>query len=164
MLLFSAVHWGTLSVCLIVYSPYEQLYYPSIIVMSAFAMGGTATLSIATLSINFYSVIIYAPTIFARFHHDGGDLEVVMLSIMALLSTLYILIVSAASSRNYYYAITNREIAEKSAKELRVHNINDALTQLNNRMYFNNCFIDDWKRCDRFNCPRHNIRSIMTDY
>ncbi len=157
LVLFSALHWGILSAWLIEFSPYHQLHYPAIIILAAFAVGGTATLSISHSIRNTYSLFMFLPTILAFLWQGQNDTEDTVLIILATITIFYIIHASAASSRDYYCAITNHRLAEERAAKLEMLSITDALTQLKNRMYFNQRLKEDWKGCNR----AQNVLTIM---
>ncbi len=163
MVLFSALHWGVMSAWLIDISPYNQLNYIAMIAMAAFAMGGTATLSIARSIRSIYPLFIYLPSIIVVFFHGEDSSEAILLSSMAVFSAIYILFASESSSKDYYSAISNRELAEQTAGKLHTLSITDSLTNLYNRMLFNERLIDEWNRCQRSNLSL-SIMMIDLDY
>lgn len=160
LVLSGALHWGMMTAWLVQYSPYQQLQYPAMIILAAFAVGGTATLSISTPIRKLYALFMFVPGITALLLNGGNSMESFNLSIMAIFAVIYILNASAASSSDYYAAINNHELADQRAEKLEILSVTDALTQLKNRMYFNERFDEEWSRCIRY---QHNLCVMMID-
>lgn len=133
LILFSGLHWGFMTAWLVLTPEYEILYYPSITIMVAFAMGGTATLSISPLIRKYYSIVLLAPTVLILTASGTATLEHLILSLMGILAVIYILIASNASSKDYYSAIQNHELAIERAAELEKMAHTDSMTGLPNR-------------------------------
>jgi diguanylate cyclase (GGDEF)-like protein len=153
MILFSSAHWGAISAWLIWEVDYPELRYPTMITMAAFAMGAPSTLSISTLIRRLYPIIIYLPAVTIVLVQGRFGLESILLATMAILSTAYITIAAKASAQDYYESIANHELAEQRAQQLHELSMTDPLTKLRNRMYFEQRFAKDWKRCNRSSLP-----------
>lgn len=152
LVLFSALHWGLLSAWILYSNEFPQLNYPYMIMLAAFAIGGTTTLSISREIRIFYPVLMFIPALLQGLLFDENSLFL-MLSLLALLSYIYVLEASRVSSEDYYKAITNGKIAAERAHMLEKLSNTDPLTLLKNRLYFNSRFIEEWKRCGRLQIP-----------
>ena len=159
LILANGFHWGLLSAWLIVDPDFERLHYPLMIVLAAFALAGTVTLSISHVVRILYPLCVYSPTIIVlillRYHS-----EYIMLASLALISLVYIIDAAKITSRDYWEAIQNHQIAIERATQLEFLSITDPLTQLNNRMYFNDRYQEEWTRCSRLGVP---VSVLMVD-
>ncbi|MES9972049.1 MAG: GGDEF domain-containing protein [Candidatus Thiodiazotropha sp.] len=148
MVLMNGLHWGLLTTWILTQPELEKLHYPAMIVVAAFALGGTATLSISRSIRILYPLCIYCPPIgiliFLKFSP-----EYVLLATLALFSLVYIMDAAKMSSKDYWEAISSRQMADQRAKQLERLSITDPLTQLSNRMYFNERYQEEWKRGHR---------------
>ncbi|MES9955268.1 MAG: diguanylate cyclase [Candidatus Thiodiazotropha sp. 6PLUC2] len=151
MILFSALHWGVMSAWVIYGSPYKELHYPYMVILAAFALGGTAILSISFFTSTIYPLLIYVPTIAIGKFFFGDEDQ--LLAVLALFSTIYVIEAARVSRRDYWTAIRSKKEAEDRALELEKLSITDPLTGLYNRMYFNEHFIEEWSRCSRLQIP-----------
>lgn len=158
LILFGAFHWGILSAWIIFGGSYQELHYPYIIILAAFAIGGTSILSISRLISVLYPLFIFVPSLIIGF--VAGGTENYVLIFLALLSIIYVLEASRASHNDYHAAIYNHMIADERAKMLEELSTTDQLTGLKNRMYFNNQFAEKWNNCIRFQLP---IAILMID-
>ncbi|MCU7811637.1 MAG: GGDEF domain-containing protein [Candidatus Thiodiazotropha sp. (ex Notomyrtea botanica)] len=151
MILFSALHWGTLSAWIIYGSPYQELHYPYMIILAAFALGGTAILSISFFTSILYPLLIFVPTVTTGKIMTTGEDN--MLAVLAIFATVYVLEAARVSRKDYWNAITSHKEAKEHAIQLEKLSITDPLTGLHNRMHFNQRFIEEWARCSRLQTP-----------
>lgn len=161
MILFSALHWGVMSAWVIYASPYQELHYPYMVILAAFALGGTAVLSISFYTSIVYPLLIYVPTVTVGLLFFGDEEQ--MLAVLAFFSTIYVLEAARVSRRDYWTAISSKQEAEDRAVALEKLSITDPLTGLYNRMYFNDHFLEEWSRCSRLNIPL-SLMMIDIDY
>jgi diguanylate cyclase (GGDEF)-like protein len=122
------------------------------IILAAFALGGTATLSISRAVGILYPIFVYAPSIVSLLVLDYQS-DYRLLAVLAIFSMVYVIDASRQSGSDYWEAIGNHQIAEERAELLEQLSITDPLTQLKNRMYFNKRYEDEWKRCNRLKIP-----------
>jgi diguanylate cyclase (GGDEF)-like protein len=152
LILANALHWGLQTVWILMHEEYAQLHIPMIIIMVAFALGGTVTLSISRRVRIFYPIFIYAPAIITMLFLQANP-EYVILAILAALSVIYIMDAARSVSDDYWEAIHNHQIADERTKQLEKLSTTDPLTQLKNRLFFNKRYREDWKRCSRLRTP-----------
>lgn len=76
-----------------------------------------------------------------------------LMTLCAAFALLYVLEASRLSRDDYWTAIASQKVAEDQASVMEKLSITDQLTRLNNRMYFENRFIEEWDRCGRMNVP-----------
>ncbi len=150
-ILAGAVHWGLMTAWVIFTGEYNELHYPFIFIVAAFAIGGTLTLSISRKIRVFYPLFIAGPT-WLLLIFIGGT-ENMVLAILGLLSLAYVVEAARVSASDYWQAIDNHRIANERARAMEQLSITDPLTKLNNRMYFNRRFSEEWKRCSRLQIP-----------
>lgn len=144
-------HWGVTSAWIVFGSSFQELHYPYLIILSAFAIGGSIVLSISPRVRIFYPFIIFFPSFISGLF-IGGE-ENYLLAILLMFSLFYILDASKISRNDYWNALYScREVARK-AKQLEKLSVTDQLTGLNNRMYLSRRFSDEWKRSCRVNSP-----------
>ncbi len=158
MILASALHWGLLSVWVIEFSEYQKLHYPYMIIIAAFAMGGTVTLSISREIRIIYPLLIFMPSIIIGIINGGSENYVLVT--LAIFSLVYVLEASRLSSNDYWEAIKNHQLATQRAIEMEHLSTIDPLTGLKNRMYFNRKLSEEWKQCNRLQVP---ISIMMMD-
>ncbi|PID98427.1 MAG: hypothetical protein CSA83_01330 [Actinomycetales bacterium] len=91
------------------------------------------------------------PTV-ALLLYRGGE-ENMLIVICATFAMIYVLSISRLSHDDYWAAIASHKVAEDQAKVMEKLSITDQLTRLNNRMYFENRFTEEWDRCGRLNVP-----------
>ncbi len=147
LVLTGALHWGVMSAWLISSGQYPQLYYIYMIILAAFAIGGTAVLSISRVIGVLYPMLIFLPGLFMFLFVAGSDN--VVLTVLALFSMLYVLEASRVSRNDYWASVLNNSLAEERALQLEQLSITDRLTGLSNRMHFDERFEEEWKRCER---------------
>lgn len=151
-ILLNALHWGTLTAWIIINPAFVELQYPLIIILAAFAMGGTSTLSISRLISILFPLFIYFPSI-STLAFTGFQAEDFLLAGLAIFSLIYIIDASRITHKDYWRAIRNHALAEERSESLERLSITDPLTQLKNRAYFIKRYNDEWKRCDRLQVP-----------
>jgi diguanylate cyclase (GGDEF)-like protein len=152
LILANALYWGVLSAWILMHSQYEQLHYPAIILIAAFALGGTVPLSISPRVRILYPLFIYVPAIATMLIVQYNP-EYVVLAILAIFSLIYVMDAARRVGHDYWEALTSHQIAEERAEQLEQLSTTDPLTQLKNRLYFNKRYRADWKRCNRLKTP-----------
>jgi diguanylate cyclase (GGDEF)-like protein len=151
LILIGALHWGILSAWVIFGSSYQSLYYPYMIILAAFAIGGSAILSISQTIRILYPLFIFMPTFFTGIMIGGSENYV--LATLLIFALFYVFEASRVSRKDYRSAIYSRREADERAKQMEQLSITDQLTGLNNRMYFSKNFPHEWKRCSRLEIP-----------
>lgn len=151
LILIGALHWGILSAWVIFGSTYSSLYYPYMIILAAFAIGGSAILSISqTIRIS-YPLFIFMPTFFSGIIIGGSENYV--LATLLVFALFYVFEASRVSRKDYLNAIHSRREAYERAKQMEELSITDQLTGLSNRMYLSKIYPHEWKRCSRLKIP-----------
>ncbi len=148
LILANALHWGMQTAWILMHTEYAPLHYPAIILVAAFALGGTVTLSISRRVRIFFPMFIYVPSIITMAFTQYNQ-EYVLLAILALFSLVYIMDAARLISHDYWEAIHNHQVADERTKQLEQLSNTDPLTQLRNRLYFNKRYREEWKRCNR---------------
>ena len=145
VILIEAFYWGVLSAMIIFGNYNGALHYPFMILIAAFAIGGTIILSISRKISDFYPLLMFGPTLIAGAIIGGAENYVLLT--LAVLSIFYVLDASRVSHDDYHKAIYNHSIVEEKAKQMEQLSITDQLTSLHNRMFFNNRYTQVWKCC-----------------
>lgn len=161
LILIGALHWGILSAWVIYGSSYQDLYYPYMIILSAFAIGGSVILSISQTIRILYPLFIFIPTFITGIIIGGSENHV--LATLLVFSLFYVFEASRVSRKDYRSAIHSRWQADERAKQMEQLSITDQLTGLHNRMYFSKSYPQEWKRCSRLEVPL-SILLIDLDY
>lgn len=157
-ILTSASHWGLLSAYIIYSGNYQGLHYPYMIIIAAFAIGGSGVLSISRLISILFPMLIFIPTFI--YGAIVGGMENYVLLTLGILSILYVLEASRVSHNDYHKAIFSHRVAENRAVKMEQLSITDQLTSLKNRMYFNQKLTDMWSCCSKYQVP---LSIIMID-
>lgn len=151
LILIGGLHWGLLSAWVIFVSSIQNLHFLYMIILSAFALGGTTILSISSTIRKIYPLFIFLPTLITGLIVDEKDIY--LLSILIIISLLYVYESTKFSHNDYWSAIINYKEADVRAKQMKQLSITDQLTGLHNRMHFNSRLSNEWKRCSRLKSP-----------
>lgn len=157
-ILLGALQWGVMSAWVFYDNQLSTVQAPILIVLAAFAMGGTSTLSISRTIRMYYPCLLFLPSILF-FLWDGKPLSYLYAGLIAA-SWVYIHVASASAEHDYWQAISNSLIAEERAKDLEKLSVTDPLTQLKNRMYFDAEYEKEWQRSARL---KSSISILMID-
>jgi diguanylate cyclase (GGDEF)-like protein len=152
LILANGFQLGIQATWILLHEEYAQLHYPSLIMIAAFALGGTVTLAISHAVRIFYPILIFLPPIGSLIFLESSP-EHFLLGILALCSLVYITDAAGLASRDYWKAINSHRVAEHRATQLELLSTTDPLTQLRNRLYFNKRYRQEWKRCNRHEIP-----------
>ena len=161
LLLFNALHWGLLTTWILFSNEYPELKYAYMIIAPAFAMGGSAVLSISRLVRLLFPILVFVPSMIVGF--AVGDEETKVMMFLAAISLIYILEASRTSYNDYHNSITNQGLAEERALKLENLSQTDPLTGIKNRLYFNQQYVQDWKRAQQNKMPLA-VMMIDLDY
>lgn len=113
LILISCLHWGVISAWIIFNADYPELHYMYIVILAAFAAGGTATLSIARKVRVFYPLFMFGPSVLIAIFIGGG--ENYILALLAVLTTMYLLDSSRVSAEDYFRAKHHQKNAENKS-------------------------------------------------
>lgn len=150
-ILLGAMHWGILSAWVIFIGDYPGLHYPYMVILAAFALGGTSVLSISRVISIAFPLLIFIPSLAIGLRTGGTENFVMFL--LAVISLVYVLVAAKATHKDYYAAVDNHRLAIEKAFELEKLSLTDQLTGLNNRMYFNQKYTEAWDQCCRSKLP-----------
>ena len=156
--LVSALHLGLVTAWIVTHAQFDKLHYFFLIATTAFAMAGTANLAISKEIRRCYPYFALLPSILAGLVIEGE--ENLFLAILAIFALFYIVSTAKIAAADYWNAVHNNMLAEDRALLLEKLNNTDPLTKLHNRLYFDSCFIKEWKRCTRQASP---ISLMMID-
>jgi diguanylate cyclase (GGDEF)-like protein len=158
MIILVGLFWGLLSCWVMFFSPYEQLKYPYMAILSAVGIGGTTVLSISRAIAYSYPFLIFVPSILMALFIGGGENHT--MSCLALLSMAYVVEASRTTRNDYESAVHNRILAEERSQQLKKISTTDELTGLKNRKYYNEQIFLEWQGCRRSKLP---ISILMYD-
>lgn len=158
-ILVSALHWGVLTAMILAYNNGTSIYHLALIVLPALAMGGASALSISNALRFLYPLVLYFPPLVV-FISERDSLSLIY-GLCMLISYAYVISASKYSRENYWSSVYNHLIAEQRASELERLSTTDQLTQLKNRMYFDNEYDEEWRRSFRQKAP---ISIVMIDF
>jgi diguanylate cyclase (GGDEF)-like protein len=151
ILLFNAFYWGSFAGWIIASDQYTELYYPYMVVLAALGIGGPTVLSISKVVSVAFPLLTFGPTLLLLLVKGGA--EDMIMATLALFALLYVLNSSRLTRKDYWSAITSQKVAEDQARVMEELSITDQLTQIRNRMYFENRFSEEWSRCGRLRVP-----------
>lgn len=157
-ILAASAHWGGMTAWIIYDPALAELQMLAMLILPAFGLGGACTLSISSEIRILYPTLMFVPCISVLVYQGGTD-NMLVAALMTF-SMLYIFSSSRSSHNDYWEAITNHMVAEERAELMEKLSTTDPLTQLKNRMYFDNEFAREWKRSSRLKCP---LSVIMVD-
>ena len=144
LILVGALHWGVVSSWVIVSGRVDELRVVFMIMLPAFAMGGTVVLGISRLVRLVYPGLVFGPSLLGL--AVGGGREDHILIGLALCSVGYVLVASRTSSADYWSAVRNARDAGDRAEMLEIVNVTDPLTGVKNRLWWNTEFDAQWRR------------------
>lgn len=142
--LIGALHWGLMSAWVFYDASLDELESAILIVLAAFAMGGTSTLSISRTIRLFYPALLFLPSI-TVFLWQGAENDYLYAGLI-ITSWIYIYFASLSAEFDYWQAVSNSLIAEARAEELEKLSSTDPLTQIANRMFFDTEYDKEWQR------------------
>ena len=149
--LAGALHWGIVGYWVLSHEAYASLQNYMIISIAVFGLAGTTALSISDQIRTLFPLFFMGPPALALLIR--GDEQDLTLAAMGMLAIAYVLVTARTSSRDYWHAIRNRELAEQRARQMEQLSITDQLTGLKNRSFFDKRFRSEWKRNDRQRSP-----------
>ncbi|MDX1452960.1 MAG: GGDEF domain-containing protein [Oleiphilaceae bacterium] len=157
-ILASAAHWGGMTAWIVHDSALLEVQMLAMLILPAFGLGGACTLSISSEIRTLYPTLMFVPLLSVLIYQGGT--ENLLIAALMTFSMLYIFSSSRSSHNDYWEAITNHMVAEERAELMEKLSTTDPLTQLKNRMYFDNEYAREWKRSSRLKSP---MSIIMVD-
>lgn len=158
LILLVAITWGLLSAWVMVFSPYEHIKYPYMVILSAVAIGGTSVLGISRTVANLYPFFIFLPGVVSILIIGGSENNI--MALLALLSTVYVIDAAKTTRKDYESAVWNSLLAERRSAQLEEVSVTDELTGLKNRKYLNEKLAMQWSQCQKDQLP---ISILMYD-
>ena len=158
-ILIAGFHWGLmLAIILLHLDGHSAITDIWIIVTISMAISGSMVLSISNKIRIYYPLLLILPGLCSLII-DGGTDQWVIIAI-GIATLIYLQTTTKIANTDYWDGIKNRFLAEKRAKEMEKQSYTDQLTQLNNRMYFDQKFSEEWKRSTRSQSP---LSMLMLD-
>jgi diguanylate cyclase (GGDEF)-like protein len=150
-ILFGGLHWGIMCAIILFHWDDSSARYIWIVVTFAVAIGGSLVLSISNAIRVYYSIALIMPSVCTMVLYGGYEQWVI--AAFAILALLYIQATAKVINADYWSGIKNRFLAEKRAEEMHQLSHTDQLTQLNNRMFFDGRFAEEWELSSRMTSP-----------
>jgi diguanylate cyclase (GGDEF)-like protein len=150
-ILFAGIHWGVMFAIILFYWDDSGMPYIWYLVTMSLAIGGSVVLSISNTIRVLYPLALVVPGLCILFIFGGN--EQWAFATFSILTLLYIYVTTKVTNADYWSGVKNRFLAEKRAKRMEQLCHTDQLTQLNNRMYFDQKFSEEWKRSLRTKSP-----------
>ncbi len=157
-ILAASAHWGGMTAWIIHDPSLANLQMLAMLTLPAFGLGGACTLSISSEIRILYPTLMFVPCLCVLIYQGGTDN--LLIAALMTFSMLYIFSSSRSSHNDYWEAITNHMVAEERAELMEKLSTTDPLTQLKNRMYFDNEYAREWKRSSRL---KSALSVIMVD-
>lgn len=159
--LVAGAHWGMMSVVILLEGNLSGIHYVWTIATMAFAIGGAIILSISNAIRLFYPLFLVVPSVCVFIILGGTELWI--LAVSGIITLVYVHSTTKVTNADYWEGIKNRFLAEKRARKMEQLSRTDQLTQLNNRMFFDLKFAEEWKRGSRSESPL-SILMLDLDY
>lgn len=150
-ILLTALHWGLMVAWVLYDDKTVEIRQLMLISTAALGIGGASILSISNRVRIYLPVLLFCPAIMVMMYQGTSNRwEMAGVASMAL---LYAIIATKITHKDYWDSITNQAVAENRADKMEQLSITDQLTQLKNRLYFDNKFEEEWQRCSRMKVP-----------
>lgn len=162
LVLISGLHWGLMFTFILLYWDIQSSTTSVwILVTISMAIGGSMVLSISNKLRSYYPMLLILPGVCSLIIYGGTDQWVV--AAIGIATLIYLQTTTKLSHDDYWDSVKNRFLAEKRARKMERLSYTDQLTQLNNRMYFDQKFAEEWKRSSRSQSPL-SILMLDLDY
>lgn len=160
-ILFAGLHWGIMTTIILFQWNSSSVQYIWIIVTMSLSIGGAVVLSISNKIRVLYPLFLLIPGIFVLIL--GGSSDQLILALSGIISLVYIHGATRVINADYWEGLKSRCLAEERAEKMENLSHTDQLTQLKNRMYFDQKFAEEWKRSSRLKSPL-SILMLDLDY
>jgi diguanylate cyclase (GGDEF)-like protein len=147
--ILAALHWGIMSAIILLQWHPSGIHYIWIIALMAIALGGGVVLSISNRIRLLYPLFLMVPSMIVLIF--WGEVEQWTFAASGIISLVYIHITTKVTYADYWEGVKNRFLAEQRVLKMEQLSNTDQLTQLNNRMFFDKKFREEWKRSLRSN-------------
>jgi diguanylate cyclase (GGDEF)-like protein len=151
---FSLAHnlyWGVLCAILLQAPDAPNLRWMMLMCTVGITAGGTVIVAIDGLLPLIYPICTLAPTVITALE-QGGSTNL-GISGLALVMTAYSMVLSRLVSRDYWAKLQGQALLEQRARELEVISRQDALTQIPNRLRFQEALPQTWRDARRRHEP-----------
>ncbi len=146
-----AVHWSLLTVWSLHGGPLHPILMPMLFTVSGLATAGTVILSIDRTVSKWYPTVVLVPTILAILAEPVEQKG--LLAIMGTLLLFYTFSVTKLVHLDYWAAVKARALLEERAVSLASLCVTDALTQIPNRLHFDQRLEQAWESAIQMNLP-----------
>ncbi|SIT07694.1 GGDEF domain-containing protein [Neptunomonas antarctica] len=160
-ILLAGIHWGVMFAIIVYHWDDSSMPYVWTMATMAFAIGASVVLSISNVIRAFYPLAMVVPGVCIFIIYGGSDQWV--FAATALITLAYIHVTTKVTHADYWGGLKNRFLAEERAEKMERLSHTDQLTQLNNRMFFDRRFCEEWKRSSRSKSPL-SILMLDLDY
>jgi diguanylate cyclase (GGDEF)-like protein len=151
LVMIPAVHWSLLAVLAMHGGPLHPIWMPMLFTVTGLATAGTIILSIDRTVSRWYPIVVIVPTIVAilaePIEHNG------LLAIMCTILLLYTFSVTKLVHLDYWAAVKSRALLEQRAVSLESLCVTDTLTQIPNRLHFDQRLDQAWESAIQSNLP-----------
>ncbi|TAL13509.1 MAG: GGDEF domain-containing protein [Aquabacterium sp.] len=145
------LHWGLLCAITLQWKEAEALRPYMLLVGVGVAQGGTMMISIDRVLGVAYPMAGLTPVVLAALMNPTRDNLV--LATMCVIFGLYVVASARVVSNDYWSGQVARLTSEERARQLEIVSITDSLTQLPNRLFFNQQFAVEWAEARRLAQP-----------
>lgn len=147
----NALHWGSLTGLVLMDPKLANIQLIMVLATAGFAATGACVMSISNTIRNSFPLLLIGPGLIACLLE--GSEEKLIIATMAALLVAYTSRAARITHNDYWAAITNRQLSEQRSYELQRLSVTDTLTQLHNRMYFDQQLTLEWNRGQRVHTP-----------
>lgn len=147
VVLLNALHWGLISAVGVYDDSWEAIQTPLLLSAAGVAAAGTAVLAIDPYIRFLFPSFVLLPVVGVLLL-DLTSTNI-LIAILCLVFVVYLTVASKSVNQDYWKALQTSMLLEKKAAEFRKLSVTDPLTQLHNRLYFDEQFQSEWRRASR---------------
>jgi diguanylate cyclase (GGDEF)-like protein len=151
LVMIPGLHWSVLAVWAMHGGPLHPIWMPMLFTVLGLATAGTIILSIDRTVSKWYPTVVLVPTILAilaePIEHN------VLLAVMATILLLYTYSATKLVHLDYWAAVKARALLEQRTVSLETLCVTDALTQIPNRLHFDQRLEQAWESAIQSNLP-----------
>jgi diguanylate cyclase (GGDEF)-like protein len=141
-LLVPCLQWGLLTALALYWPPMQAMFVPLELTAVGLATAGSVVLSINRTVRLSYPVCVLLPLVIALLASPNA--ANLLQAVMALILLAYVLAATRLVHHDYWSALTARTELETRARNLETLSFTDALTQIPNRLYFEQSLDRGW--------------------
>lgn len=147
VVLTNALHWGLVAAMGVYSEHWHIIEIPLLLSVAGVAAAGTATMAIDHHIRYLFPCFVLLPVVGALLLEFTASNAIV--SVLCVVFAVYLTLASGSVHRDYWQALQAGLLLEKKAAEFHRLSITDTLTQINNRLYFDDYFAAEWRRTRR---------------